>query len=156
MIKHRVPQLICCLWVMVMAFSPSSSLAVESDEDSRLPLAIVVFLKKPQTRVYELHIHLTNISEDMVSVNVRDLPWNPPNDSKWFAAFRIDGEESPVKQRVQDWKLGSRVIQLIPGESIQDTIHQELDDKASCPSIDLLPVGNGYGLFPIKQSCRRI
>ena len=107
---------------MVMAFSPSSSLAVESDEDSRLPLAIVVFLKKPQTRVYELHIHLTNISEDMVSVNVRDLPWNPPNDSKWFAAFRIDGEESPVKQRVQDWKLGSRVIQLLPGESIQDTM----------------------------------
>jgi len=55
-------------------------------------------------------------------VNVRDLPWNPPNDSKWFSVFRMDGQESLVKQRVQDWKLGSRVIQLVPGESIEDTL----------------------------------
>jgi hypothetical protein len=72
--------------------------------------------------VYELHVHLTNMSQDVVTVNVRDLPWNPPNDSKWFSVFRMDGQESPVKQRVQDWKLGSRVIQLLPGESVQDTM----------------------------------
>jgi len=55
-------------------------------------------------------------------VNVRDLPWNPPNDSKWFSVFRMDGHESPVKQQVQDWNLGSRVIKILPGESIQDTM----------------------------------
>jgi len=55
-------------------------------------------------------------------VNVRDLPWNPPNDSKWFSVFRMDGQDRSVKQRIQDWKLGSRVIQLVPGESIQDTV----------------------------------
>ena len=27
-----------------------------------------------------------------------------------------------MKQNVRDWKLGSRVIQLVPGESIQDTV----------------------------------
>ena len=111
-----------CLWALVVGFSPASSLAVDSKEMPRLPLAMEVFLKKPQARVYELEIHLTNTSQELVRVNVRDLPWNPPNDWKWFSAFRMDGLDRPVKQRVQDWKLGSRVIQLVPGESIQDTM----------------------------------
>ncbi len=111
-----------CLWILVVVFFPSGSQSADSEEESRLPLAMEVFLKKPQVRVYELQVHLTNISEDVVRVNVRDLPWNPPNDSKWFSVFRMDGQESPVKQRVHDWKLGARVIQLVPGESIQDTV----------------------------------
>ena len=118
-----VPQLMCCLWVLgVVALPPSISLATDSEEIPRLPLAMEVFLKKPQARVYELEIHLTNTSQKLVRVNVRDLPWNPPNDWQWFSAFRMDGQDSPVKQHVQDWKLGSRVIQLVPGESIQDTM----------------------------------
>ena len=120
--SFRIPQLICCLWVSVVVFSSSASLATKPEEKPRLSLAMEVFLKKPQARVYELEVHLTNVSEDVVRVNVRDLPWNPSNDSKWFSVFRMDGQESPVKQRVQDWKLGSRVIQLLPGESIQDTM----------------------------------
>jgi len=111
-----------CLWLLFGGFAPAVSLATDSEEDPRLPLAMEVFLKKPQARVYELHIHLTNVSEEMVTVNVRDLPWNPPNDSKWFSVFRLDENESPVKQQIQDWNLGSRVIQILPGESIQDTM----------------------------------
>ena len=87
-----------------------------------MPLAMEVFLKKPQAQVYALHIHLTNISQDVVRVNVRALPWNPPNDSKWFSVIRKDEQASSVKQHVQDWNLGSRVIQLVPGESLQDTM----------------------------------
>jgi hypothetical protein len=117
-----LPVLSLYLWVLMGAFSPSSSFALDPQEKPRLPLAMEVFLKKPQARVYELQVHLTNISEEMVTVNVRDLPWNPPNDSKWFSVFRMDGEESPVRQQVQDWNLGSRVIQLLPGESVQDTM----------------------------------
>ena len=118
----RIPQLMCCLWALVVVFSPSGSQANDSKEEMRLPLAMEVFLKKPVARVYELHIHLTNMSQESVTVNVRDLPWNPPNDSKWFSVSRMDGQNSPVKQRVQDWNLGSRVIQLLPGESVQDTL----------------------------------
>ncbi len=111
-----------CLWVLVVVFFPSGSQATDSKEEPRLPLAMEVFLKRPQAQVYELQVHLTNMSQDSVTVNVRDLPWNPPNDSKWFSAFRMDEQDSPVKQSVQDWQLGSRVIQLVPGESIQDTV----------------------------------
>ncbi len=109
-------------WVFVGAFLPAICLAADSKEEPRLPLAMEVFLKKPKAQVYELHIHLRNVSQDTVTVNVRDLPWNPPNDSKWFSVFRLDEQESLVKQRVQDWKLGSRVVQLVPGESIQDAL----------------------------------
>ena len=111
-----------CLWVLVAGLFPSGSQATDPDEKPRLPLAMEVFLKKPQARVYEFEIHLTNISEEMVTVNVRDLPWNPPNDSRWFSVFRMDEQETSVKQQVQDWNLGSRVIQILPGESIQDTM----------------------------------
>ena len=116
----RIFQLFCLLWILGVVLMPALSQATDSEEEQRLPLAMEVFLKKPQARVYELHIHLTNMSQESVTVNVRDLPWNPPNDSKWFSAFRMDEQDSPVKQRVQDWNLGSRVIQLLPGESVQD------------------------------------
>ncbi len=110
-----------CLGLLAV-FIPAISPAEDSGEEPRLPLAMEVFLKRPQLQVYELQIHLTNISGDMVRVNVRDLPWNPPNDSKWLSVFRMDGDDTPVAQRVQDWNLGSRVIQLVPGESVQDTM----------------------------------
>ena len=119
-------KVVCALgfyfWVIACVFLPTICLAADSKKKPRLPLAMEVFLKRPQAQVYELHIHLKNVSQDAVTVNVRDLPWNPPNDSKWFTVFRMDGEESQVKQHVQDWKLGSRVIQLVPGESIQDSL----------------------------------
>lgn len=115
-------QLMRLLWVMVVAFSALDCFAAGLKEDPRLPLSMEVFLKKPQAQVYELEIHLTNISDDLVRVNIRDLPWNPPNDSKWLSVSRMDGQESLVMQRVQDWKLGSRSIQLVPGESVQDTM----------------------------------
>jgi hypothetical protein len=118
----RISRLICLLWILVVVLMPALSQAGDSEDVPRLPLAMEVFLKKPQARVYELHIHLTNMSQESVTVNVRDLPWNPPNDSKWFSVSRMDGQDSPVKQRVQDWNLGSRVIQLLPGESVQDTL----------------------------------
>ncbi len=111
-----------CFCVIAGPFPSMSSYAADSEETLRMPLAMEVFLKKPQSRVYELHVHLTNISDDVVRVNIRDLPWNPPNDSKWFSAFRMDGQDSPIEQHVQDWNLGSRVIKLVPGESIQDTV----------------------------------
>ncbi len=111
-----------CLLAMIAIFSPSGSEAADPEEDPRLPLVMEVFLKRPQVGVFALEIHLTNISPDAVTVNIRDLPWNPPNDSKWFFVFRIDERDSQVKQRVQDWQLGSRVIRLVPGESIQDTM----------------------------------
>lgn len=114
--------LLLWLWGLFFVFSPSPVFAEGPEEKPRLPLAMEVFLKKPQARVYELHIHLTNMSQESVTVNVRDLPWNPPNDSKWFSVYRMDDRDSPVMLRVQDWNLGSRVIQLLPGESVQDTL----------------------------------
>ncbi|MDH5426650.1 MAG: hypothetical protein OEZ57_14070 [Nitrospirota bacterium] len=116
------PVLLPWLCLLVGVFFASLSPAGASQEKPQLPLAMEVFLKKPQARVYELEIHLTNISEEMVWVNVRDLPWNPPNDSKWFSLFKMDEQESLVKQLVQDWNFGSRMIQILPGESIQDTM----------------------------------
>ncbi len=108
------------LCVFITVFIPSIGFTAKSEEEPRLPLAMEVFLKKPQAQVYALHVHLTNISDDVVTVNIRDLPWNPPNDSKWFSVIRMGEEGSKVKQPVQDWKLGSQGIQLVPGESIQD------------------------------------
>ena len=115
-------QLIGCFFILVLIFFPLNCLADNSREVPRLPLAMEVYLKKPQAQVYELHVHLTNLSQDVVTVNVRDLPWNPPHDSQWFSVVRMDEQESLVKQQVRDWKLGSRVVRLVPGESIQDTM----------------------------------
>ena len=112
----------CCVWAMSLVLSPSPGFAGNPEEDPRLPLAMEVLLKTPQARMYALQVHLTNTSQEVVTVNVRDLPWNPPNDSKWLAAFRMDALHSSIKLRVQDWNMGSRVIQLVPGESIQDTM----------------------------------
>ena len=111
-----------CLWGILLVFVPSLTFGEEHKDKPRMPLAMEVFLKKPQPRVYELHVHLTNMSEDVMTVNVRDLPWNPPNDSKWFSVFLMDEAQSPVKLLVQDWNIGSRVIQIRPGESIQDAM----------------------------------
>ena len=59
------------------------SYAEETEEESWLPLAMEVSLKKPKVRQYEIHIHLTNISNSPVRVNVHELPWIPPNASIW-------------------------------------------------------------------------
>jgi hypothetical protein len=81
-----------------------------------------VFLKKPETRLYELHVHLTNISDESVDVDVRDLPWNPTDGPTWLSAFRMDAQHSPVKQYPPLGRFGSRMVRLVPGESIQDRV----------------------------------
>jgi len=78
-----------------------------------------VFLKKPMARVYEIHVHLTNDNPDPLTVNLRDLPWLPPNDAGWLWAFRMDARLSPIQQESFPGKFGSRSIRLVPGESVQ-------------------------------------
>jgi len=113
---------IVCSWAFIF-LSPLSAIPAEkSEEEPRLPLAMEVFLKKPAERIYALHIHLTNISQEPVTVDVHDLPWVPPNDSKWLEAFRMDAHHSPLKQSSFRGKFGSRTIRLVPGESIQDSM----------------------------------
>lgn len=101
---------------------PTASAAEDPEEDPRLPLAMEVFLKKPAKHLYELHVHLTNISDEPVSVNVRDLPWNPTDGSTWLSVHRMDTEQSSIRQDVPIGRFGSRVVRLVPGESIQNTI----------------------------------
>jgi len=96
--------------------------AEEPEAEPRLPLALEVFLKKPQNRQYEIHIHLTNISSEPLTVDVHDLPWTPPNDSKWLLAFRMDAPHSPLAQSIFRGNFGSQRIRLLPGESVQDTL----------------------------------
>lgn len=110
-----------CLGVCVVMFVAQAH-AEKPEKEPRLPLAMEVFLKKPQKRVYEIHIHLTNISREALSVNVHDLPWTPPNDAKWFMAFRMDESQRLLAQRVFRGKFGSQPIRLVPGESIQGTL----------------------------------
>ncbi|MCA9473511.1 MAG: hypothetical protein MRJ96_04210 [Nitrospirales bacterium] len=105
------------LWV-----APPSALCNSetiTDEDPRLPLAMKVFLKKPHTRQYVLHIHLANISGETVKVDVHDLPWSPPNDSRWLVVSRLDRDKSPLQQLAPKWDIGSQKVPLLPGESIQ-------------------------------------
>ncbi len=102
--------------------SASIGQAEEPEAEPRLPLALEVFLKKPQKRQYEIHIHLTNISSEPVTVDVHDLPWTPPNDSKWLLAFRMDAPHSPLAQTVFRGNFGSQRIRLVPGESVQGTL----------------------------------
>ena len=109
------------LWVLVVVLSPSISQATDP-EAPRLPLAMEVFLKKPKAHLYEIQIHLTNISPEPVTVDVHDLPWVPPNDSKWLLAFRMDAQKSPMKQGSFLGSFGSRNVRLVPGESIQDKV----------------------------------
>jgi len=113
---------IFCLWGIFCVLSPSICEAADSEEKPRLPLAMEVFLKKPETRLYELHIHLTNISDEPVEVDVRDLPWNPTDGPTWLSVFRMDAQHSPIKQYYPLGRFGSRRVRLMPGESIQDTI----------------------------------
>ena len=113
---------IFCLLVLVIVCPISISTAKDSEEEPRLPLAMEVFLKKPKERQYTIHIHLTNISQEAVTVDVHDLPWSPPNDSKWLSVFRMDSKKSPLKQRYPNWEIGSQEVQLLPGESIQNKL----------------------------------
>ena len=110
------------LWALTFSWSPSGSTAEDFEEIPRLPLALEVFLKKPETRLYELHVHLTNISDEPVEVDVRDLPWNPTDGPTWLSAFRLDSQHSSMKQYYPLGRFGSRMVRLVPGESIQDRI----------------------------------
>ncbi len=55
-------------------------------------------------------------------VNVHDLPWNPPNDSKWLLAFRMDAPKSLIEQGYDFSRFGSRVVRFLAVESIQDRV----------------------------------
>ncbi|GJL54250.1 MAG: hypothetical protein NPIRA02_13820 [Nitrospirales bacterium] len=114
--------LVFCLWLLLVTPLPTSSAAAASEDEPRLPLAMTVLVKKPKPQQYDLHIHLTNISQNPITVDVHDLPWNPPNDSKWLNAFRLDVHNSPLTQHTVRWDVGSQEVRLLPGESIQDTI----------------------------------
>ena len=81
-----------------------------------------VFLKKPAGRIYEIHVHLTNNNPEPITVNLRDLPWLPPNDAGWLSAFRMDAQHSPIQQDSFPGKFGSQGIRLVPGESVQGTL----------------------------------
>ena len=109
---------VCCLWLPGLP-SASFGQAVEPEQEPRVSLAMDVFLKKPRERVYELHVHLTNDNPGPVTVDLRNVPWLPPNDAEWLSAFRMDDRESPVRQDSFPGKFGSRNVRLLPGESIQ-------------------------------------
>ena len=116
------PKWVLSAWVLACLLIPSINQAEDPEEEIRLPLGLEVFLKKPNELVYEIHIHLTNTSQETVNVNVHDLPWIPPNDSTWFSAYRLDANRSPMKQTYWRGAFGSRVVPLLPGESIQDKL----------------------------------
>ena len=109
---------VCFLW-LPGGSSASSGQAVEPEPDSPLTLAMEVWLKKPEKRVYEIHVHLTNTNPEPVTVNLRDLPWLPPNDAGWLSAFRMDSRQSRMQHDSFPGKFGSRGIRLVPGESVQ-------------------------------------
>ena len=110
------------VWVLTILAFPALTLALDEEEKPRLPLAMEVFLKKPDHHQYELHVHLTNISDEPVDVDVRDLPWNPTDGPTWLSAVRMDVQHSPVKQYPPLGRFGSRMVRLVPGESIQDRV----------------------------------
>ncbi|MDE0145793.1 MAG: hypothetical protein OXI53_09525 [Nitrospira sp.] len=107
-----------CVWLPGIP-SASSGQAVEPESDSRVTLAMEVLLKKPDERVYEIHVHLTNHNPEPVTVNLRDLPWLPPNDVGWLSAFRMDSRQSRMQHDSFPGKFGSQGIRLVPGESVQ-------------------------------------
>ncbi len=118
----------CCLpikaVILIAVFFLPFSLGLANDlqEDPRLPLGIEVFLKKPKPQLYVLHVHLTNLSQDSVTVHVHDFPWVPPNDGQWLKASRQNGSHAALQQRFPLGKVGSRPVKLLPGESVQDVI----------------------------------
>ena len=115
---------VCSVWSLCILFGlpPAIGHSAELEEEIRLPLAMELFLKKPKKRQYEVHVHVTNISPAPVTVDVHDLPWTPPNDSKWLMAFRMDPQHSPIRQRSFLGEFGSYPIRLMPGESVQDKL----------------------------------
>ena len=97
--------------------SASTGQAVEPESGSRVTLAMEVLLKKPEERVYEIHVHLTNTNTEPVIVNLRDLPWLPPNDVGWLSVFRMDSRRSRMRQdsfpgssghKASAWSLANR------------------------------------------------
>lgn len=116
---HILTCLLCLLSCSILAVP---GLASKPDEDPRLPVGMEIFLKIPTEQTYNLHIHLTNISEEMVTVDLHDLPWNLPRDVKWLSATRMDAPRTALKQRVHRWEIGSQEVRLQPGESIQNKI----------------------------------
>ncbi len=120
-VRHDGSLIVLCFVALI--FSPLSVKALDDSEDvPRLPLALDVFLKKPQAQTYNLHIHLTNMSNESVNVDLHDLPWNPPNDSKWLSAVQMGRSQKLLKQHVHRWDIGSQKVPLKPGESIQGRI----------------------------------
>jgi len=113
---------VLALWALVLAGASASLAAEREEENPRLPLAMEVLLKTPKAHQYDVHIHLTNVSSEAVRVNAHDLPWVPPNDSKWFRVIRLDRQRSLIPQQAFLGEVGSQVIRLVPGESIQDKI----------------------------------
>ena len=107
-----------CIWLPGIPFA-SSGQVTEPERESRVSLAMDVFLKKPLERVYEIHVHLTNANAEPVTVNLRDLPWLPPNDVGWLSAFRMDSRQSRMQHDSFPGKFGSQGIRLVPGESVQ-------------------------------------
>ncbi|MXX10007.1 MAG: hypothetical protein F4Z68_01055 [Nitrospira sp. SB0667_bin_9] len=107
-----------CVWLPGIPFD-SSGQVTEPERESRVSLAMDVFLKKPLERVYEIHVHLTNANAEPVTVNLRDLPWLPPNDVGWLSAFRMDSRQSRMQHDSFPGKFGSQGIRLVPGESVQ-------------------------------------
>ena len=120
LIRKRV---LCAAFIFCLGLpgvpSVSSGQAVEPERESRVSLAMDVMLKKPLKRVYEVHVHLTNDNPEPVTVNLRDLPWLPPNDGRWLSAFRLDAFDSPIQQDSFPGTFGSQGIRLVPGESVQ-------------------------------------
>ncbi|MYA29463.1 MAG: hypothetical protein F4090_00530 [Nitrospira sp. SB0672_bin_25] len=106
------------LWLPGIS-SASSGQAAEPEREPGVSLAMDVFLRKPANRVYEIHVHLTNHNPEPVTVNLRDLPWLPPNDAGWLSAFRMDARNTPLQQDSFPGKFGSQGIRLVPGESVQ-------------------------------------
>ena len=107
-----------CLWLPGVS-SVASGEAEEPEREPGVSLAMDVFLRKPANRVYEIHVHLTNHNPEPVAVNLRDLPWLPPNDAGWLSAFRMDARQTPLQQDSFPGKFGSQGIRLVPGESVQ-------------------------------------
>jgi len=107
---------------LTLLFCASTHGAEETEEKPRLPVAMEVFLKKPEAGQYELRIHLTNIDEVPVQVDVRDLPWNPTDGPTWLSVHRLDEQKSLIKQDAPLGRFGSRMVRLMPGESIQDKV----------------------------------
>ncbi len=112
---------IFCICLLTLVF-PALSAAEDPEEDPRLPLAMEVFLKRPAEHLYELHVHLTNVSDEPVSVDVRDLPWNPTDGSTWLSVTRLDAQKRPIKQNLPIGRFGSQMVPLVPGESIQNRV----------------------------------